>query len=400
MAFTGGYKMKKLIGIFICTLLIATVLPASGYIMLDNGSMPHSYENTLFVGGSGPGNYTKIQDAVDNTSNGDTVFVYDDSSPYYERVQINTSISLIGEDRNTTVIDAFGEGFSFFISSDDVNIQEFTIQNSNGLNYAGIGIDFNFGFCTISDNIFIDNDNGIRMVFSGNNNTIEDNYFFNNNDCSITGSHTNNNMILGNTIDHPTGAYPRHGIDFWSFKRNNISGNTINNCDSGIRLNDADYNIVLNNVVSSGERGIDIEDGSNNQIIGNNVSYSFYGGIEIKGDSNDNIIYHNNLEHNYMNALDEGNNTWDDGEYGNYWSDYEEKYPDAKKLRRQGIWDTPYEIPSEWRGNNYDTCPLINQWPDSFSKSVQNNEYVWLSRWLERFPILQKILDVLRLNIR
>ena len=31
--------------------------------------------NTLYVGGSGPGNFTKIQDAIDNASNGKTVFV-------------------------------------------------------------------------------------------------------------------------------------------------------------------------------------------------------------------------------------------------------------------------------------------------------------------------------------
>ncbi|MBP1662308.1 MAG: hypothetical protein H6P94_557, partial [Thermoplasmatales archaeon] len=29
----------------------------------------------LYVGGSGPGNYTKIQDAIDNASDGDTIFV-------------------------------------------------------------------------------------------------------------------------------------------------------------------------------------------------------------------------------------------------------------------------------------------------------------------------------------
>ncbi|RLF42667.1 MAG: hypothetical protein DRN17_07450, partial [Thermoplasmata archaeon] len=40
--------------------------------------------NTLYVGGSGEGNYSSIQDAVDNASNGDTIYVYDDSSPYYE----------------------------------------------------------------------------------------------------------------------------------------------------------------------------------------------------------------------------------------------------------------------------------------------------------------------------
>ena len=40
--------------------------------------------NVLYVGGSGPGNYTKIQDAVDDASDGDTVFVY--SGIYYETI--------------------------------------------------------------------------------------------------------------------------------------------------------------------------------------------------------------------------------------------------------------------------------------------------------------------------
>ena len=60
-------------------------------IPLDSG-------NTLYVGGDGPGNYTRIQDAVNNASDGDTVFVYDDSSPSFERISINKSINLVGQD--------------------------------------------------------------------------------------------------------------------------------------------------------------------------------------------------------------------------------------------------------------------------------------------------------------
>ena len=33
------------------------------------------FGKTLYVGGSGPSNYTQIQDAVDSASNGDTAFV-------------------------------------------------------------------------------------------------------------------------------------------------------------------------------------------------------------------------------------------------------------------------------------------------------------------------------------
>ena len=58
---------------------------------------------TLYVGGSGAGNYTTIQSAIDDANSGDTVFVY--SGIYFENVIVNKTISLTGEDRNSTIID-------------------------------------------------------------------------------------------------------------------------------------------------------------------------------------------------------------------------------------------------------------------------------------------------------
>jgi len=51
--------------------------------------------NTLYVGGSGPNNYTKIQDAIDAASDGDTIFVYSYSSPYHENLVINKELALL-----------------------------------------------------------------------------------------------------------------------------------------------------------------------------------------------------------------------------------------------------------------------------------------------------------------
>ena len=45
---------------------------------------------------------------------------------------------------------------------------------------------------------------------------------------------------------------------------------------------------------------------------------------------------------------------------GNYWSDYEDRYPDAKGLNDSGKWDTPYIIDE----NNQDNYPLVEPWSE------------------------------------
>ena len=96
---------KKIIGILVCMLLISTVvLPVSGTLTVDRTSKPLLYRGTLYVGGSGPGNYSTIQSAINDAVDDDTVFVYDDSSPYNENVVVDKSIELTGEDKNTTIM--------------------------------------------------------------------------------------------------------------------------------------------------------------------------------------------------------------------------------------------------------------------------------------------------------
>jgi len=48
-------------------------------------------------------------------------------------------------------------------------------------------------------------------------------------------------------------------------------------------------------------------------------------------------------------------NLWDDGAEGNYWNDYEEKYPNASEVDGLGIWDTPYVIDE----HNQDNYPIV-----------------------------------------
>ncbi|MBU0496441.1 MAG: hypothetical protein KKG04_00615, partial [Candidatus Thermoplasmatota archaeon] len=98
------------IGIILLFLGVA-VAPTMTAIKDDTKIQPVSDGITLYVGGSGPGNYTKIQDAIAAAHAGDTVYVY--HGTYNDHVNnygvyIDKSINLLGENKYTTIINATG----------------------------------------------------------------------------------------------------------------------------------------------------------------------------------------------------------------------------------------------------------------------------------------------------
>jgi len=337
----------------------------------------NSRSNTLYVGGSGQGNYTKIQDAIYNASSGDTIFVYDDNSPYVENVRIFKSINLIGENKNTTIIDGGGWGNVFHVISDGVNIKGFTITNGRyGLIISSI-------YNSITNNIITNNLEGISLSKSKNH--IGENYI-QNNVYAINLEDSENNTIIENIIVDNVG-----GLFIIDCKLNIINNNRIHRNKGGIIQLGSDNITIINNKIYSNNYGIYFKKSRDNEIIGNNItSNNQYGiflynssfnkiilnnnisynirGIRLRNNCSHNIIYQNNFLNNTHNAIDECNNTWDNGKYGNYWSDYKEKYPEAeKKPMKPWMWNIPYEIDS---GNNIDNCPLIKQW---YNLDISNN---------------------------
>jgi len=88
--------------------------------------------------------FQRIQDGINHSKDSDTVYVF--SGMYYEHVWVNRTISLIGEDRETTIIDANHSSVCVFLASGNVHVTGFTMQNSGTAEYndAGVGIK-NFG---------------------------------------------------------------------------------------------------------------------------------------------------------------------------------------------------------------------------------------------------------------
>jgi hypothetical protein len=121
----GDYLLKKSLAIGIIFFLVISYVP---YSTLSNEISTSTFGgNIRYVGGSGPGNYSIIQDAINDANDGDMVYVYEDSSPYFESIIISESIYLVGEDKNTTVIDGGKNRDVILVFSDMTQINGFTI---------------------------------------------------------------------------------------------------------------------------------------------------------------------------------------------------------------------------------------------------------------------------------
>jgi parallel beta-helix repeat protein len=266
--------MKRLISIGIILLFIGMSISSStGFNAVEQSNTPLNGK-TLYVGGSGPGNYTKIQDAIDNTSDGDTVFVY--NGTYFENVVVNKSINLIGEDRNSTVIDGMGKSESILlITVNNITIKYFKIQNSSSINgvYAGIYIRKDIENIIIDNNIIQNNFRGIFVHFNNRDITIINNLIFSNH-VGIRIQGINSKIFNNSIIDNDW------GIDLLSIG-DTIVGNTISGSTYGIILTGGGFfcNIISNNI-SNNQIGVQLYTSSSNKFkrnnfIGNEISVRF-----------------------------------------------------------------------------------------------------------------------------
>ncbi len=240
--------------------------------------------NWFYVGGVGPNNYTKIQDAINASSDGDTVFVYDDSSPYQEKLIVDKSIILCGETKETTVID--GGSVTILILADDVVVSGFTIKNSQwlyGIHRAGIYILSNR--TVIFDNIITHVWEGVacgwfnRTIKSVN---VTHNRIYDVKGPGITLRNTHNGTILNNTINDTIGT----AIDLWNASANSIQMNFIQNIldGHGIALWESNNCSIITNTLNHGEmQGICLIDSIHTNIFSNMITFMKEIGINSDG---------------------------------------------------------------------------------------------------------------------
>jgi parallel beta-helix repeat protein len=136
---------------------------------------------------------------------------------------------------------------------------------------------------------------------------------------------------------------------------------------AGIIMWQTDYSNITGNRLDYNEWGVYLgEHSEHNTYVDNTIIDSSHVGITFF-DSSSNVFYHNNFN-NTLNFYDSGldhynypsTNSWDNGEEGNYWSDY-----NGTDQNNDGIGDTPYKANAQ----NIDKYPLIEPF---------NSTYYWL----------------------
>jgi len=295
-----------------------------------------AYAKTLYVGNGG---YSSIQDAINNASNGDTVYVY--NGLYEEHVVLNKSITLKGQSTANTVVSwdeddvinitAAGAEVRYLtvqgappyhasvrVLADNVKVRDCILQNSSyGLIAYASG-------CTIQDNTaryntrygiaIIGSSSGTLKSNNASNNTLAGIFIHDSQDISVKDSTIKYNelygLYLGNAnsceVRSNTITFNRYGVwlrksDSNELKYNNVSNNTrygVLLTDSTAHVDGSDDNTITSNDINGNVGGVYVYNSDGNLIKDNVISHNTIHGCILLAGSTDNTIRSNTIRYN------------------------------------------------------------------------------------------------------
>jgi len=267
--------------------IILTLLLVSMSTLAFNIQPAKTEPATIIV----PDDYERIQWAIGNASEGDTVFVRADI--YYEHLTIDKSISLIGENEYSTIVDGNKTSDVVSVTASNITISGFTIQNG----WNGIVLNNSSGN-VISNNII--------------NSNVEDGVYLNYSDYNVI----KDNSLSRNKLSPYVVFLCKGNIHLFHSNHNNISKNELTfasqgieeGIGSGILLEFSALNrIAYNEATFNAHAGIYIRNfggGSDdyNVLVGNNASFNNATGIELLK-SHRNMIWNNTASSNNASGL-------------------------------------------------------------------------------------------------
>jgi len=317
-----------------------TILCLSFTVFLIGSNITAKGSSELPVHNADTGlSYATIQAAIDAPETLDGHIIRVDAGEFHENVVINKSISLLGVNKDITIVDGKGIGSVISIEASNVTIRGFTVQKS-GTDSVDSGISIRWErYVQVEENNVRNCRNGIYASLLGGKHLIRNNRVTECKDDAIClGCY--DSIVEGNTI-----TQNNYSVTLFFSSRNIIRGNSIIDNSRGIYLCASTENtITRNSIINNTAYGIFLlEYSSNNTVCENTISGHSYG-VEVI-DSGENNLHHNRFVENhnqaYLAGYDVESNLWHDPPSleGNYWSDYRGIDSDG-----DGIGEDPYYI--------------------------------------------------------
>ncbi len=303
-------------------------------IMLSSLALIQITNNTLAAGGTAklsvktltvPDNFSTIAEAIAQANSGDTILVK--KGVYQENPSVDKPLTIKGEDVNAVTV--IGEGgvergakAVFNLNSYDVSLSGFTIQSTNYSDptYYATGVNVNGANCKISGNNIKGTYYGVYCAVESNI-TISQNAILSTKKEGIRICGGTNNTVTANTI--ALNAQSGIALDGYA---DTVTYNKLLSNNRGLGLG-ASYSLVFGNDFSgNSESGLYVAS-SNSIIAANNFTKSKYGVwfTSFFAAPNNNTFYSNNFLNNTNQVSTSSTfnqQTWDNGEEGNYWSNY------------------------------------------------------------------------------
>jgi len=425
------------LAVLLIVLILSVQISDLSFVDTVEGQQTNNEPKTIYVdddatdGGDGSVEkpYTRIQSAIDNSSSGDTIRVF--NGTYLENVIVNKTLSVVGNGSSDTVINGSDTGNVVTVSANWTNLSGFLIiAGGNGYWDAGISLEANnctvsrtnssnnnHGFLLrsvrdneLSNNSCTDNTRDGILISNSDFNTLRDNICFRNrygialdnadssqvekngcteNDRGISVSNSEGNTISENTLtSNQDGLYLSgstdqdissniftqniNGIRLSGANLNSIHDNEFTSNTNGLSLSGSSFNEIEQNTVKQNEIGIRLDSSPENNITENTITENDLG-ITAVGGSSDNLIRDNDIMSNEYfgaNASDNDGSTLDARD--NWWGDKTGPYHGDNN--------------QEGKGDNVTDNVLFDPW-------VGKQKMIYNPRLDESYVSIQKGID-------
>jgi S-layer protein (TIGR01567 family) len=327
------------------------------YICISFVLAGNAMAETITVDLSGDGDYTSIQDAINNSYSGDSIVVK--SGTYMENLIIEKSISIISESQNpdtVTIRPIDTQNYAIFINSNDVVLKGFTVTGADSSKAVFL---YESSGCVIENIIVESNKYGIYLNNSDNNEIINNSLIsntyiglclFESDNNEITSTYSSNDVIgfdlvksCNNTVienhlqdDKVYGIYFHESshnnslinnsiIHTYSYEVSSTSVNSLSVDSSNIDSPD-EFELVTKEIViypneNDGKNSTDLVlSSASSSYVTPNLAVASGIGLFLRYNNKENLIAGNTIENSYMEGMYVGYNSSGNTIYNNYFN--------------------------------------------------------------------------------